>query len=275
MFWLSSRRLNGGLRSLHVGIAVRLYYRGDIPWQDWTWSSLRVNWFGRRRITNEHGLPPGSATLSNFSGRKEDTVESANLMHPVQSIQRNDDAQESRADRVEELLNRCARRDAQALEDLYQLVSPQLYGLLLRMLHRPSLAEDALQDVMIRVWQRAGQYSAHRGRAMAWLISITRYRAIDLVRGQRESAALDEVPQDLLTDPSIEDLSETTTSRRSKRALRECLGRLSSDQRRCIELAYVDGYSHGEIAEKVGSPPPTVRSWMRRGLASLKRCLDS
>jgi RNA polymerase sigma-70 factor (ECF subfamily) len=110
---------------------------------------------------------------------------------------------------------------------------------------------------------------------MAWLISITRYRAIDLVRGQREFAALDEVPQELLTDPSIEDLSETTTSKRSKRVLRECLGRLSSDQRQCIELAYVDGYSHGEIAEKIGSPPPTVRSWVRRGLASLKRCLDS
>lgn len=202
-------------------------------------------------------------------------MESANLMHSVQSIQRNDDAQETREHRVEQLLIRCASRDEQALEDLYQLVSPQLYGLLLRMLQRPSLAEEALQDVMIRVWQRAGQYSAHRGHAMAWLISITRYRAIDLVRGQRESAALDDVPQELLTDPSIDDLSETTTSKRSKMVLRECLGRLSSDQRRCIELAYVDGYSHGEIAEKVGSPAPTVRSWMRRGLARLKRCLDS
>jgi RNA polymerase sigma-70 factor, ECF subfamily len=196
-------------------------------------------------------------------------------MQSVQSIQRSDDARDTRADRVEQLLIRCAGRDEQALEDLYQLVSAQLFGLLLRMLRRPSLAEEALQDVMIRVWLHAGQYAAHRGRAMTWLISIARYRAIDLARGQRDPAPLDEVPQELLTDPSIDDLSDTTTSERSQVALRDCLGRLSSDQRRCIELAYVDGYSHGEIAEKVERPAPTVRSWMRRGLASLKRCLDS
>lgn len=196
-------------------------------------------------------------------------------MHSVESIQRSDDARDTMADQCEQLLIRCAARDEQALEDLYQLVSARLFGLLLRMLRRPSLAEEALQDVMIRVWQHAGQYAAHRGRAMAWLISIARYRAIDLARGQRESAPLDEVPQELLTDPAIDDLADTTTSKRSQFALRECLGRLSSDQRRCIELAYVDGCSHGEIAEKVGRPPPTVRSWMRRGLASLKRCMDS
>jgi RNA polymerase sigma-70 factor (ECF subfamily) len=196
-------------------------------------------------------------------------------MHSVQSIQRNDDAQDTRASRIDELLVRCAGRDERALEELYQLVSAQLFGLLLRMLKRPSLAEEALQDVMIRVWRHAGRYAAHRGRAMAWIVSIARYRAIDMLRGQRESASLDEIPQEMLTDPSIEDLSDTTTSKQSRVALRECLGRLSSDQRRCIELAYVEGYSHGEIAEQVGSPAATVRSWMRRGLASLKRCLDS
>lgn len=212
---------------------------------------------------------------SSLAVSKKSTVEQANLMHSVESVQRNVAARDTSAARVEELLSRCAMRDEQALEDLYQLVSAQLFGLLLRMLKRPSLAEEALQDVMIRVWQGAGQYVAYRGRAMAWLVSIARYRAIDLLRAQRELAPLDEVPQELLTDPAIDDLSDTTTSERSQVALRDCLGRLSSDQRRCIELAYVDGYSHGEIAEKVERPAPTVRSWMRRGLASLKRCLDS
>jgi RNA polymerase sigma-70 factor (ECF subfamily) len=178
------------------------------------------------------------------------------------------------ADRIEALLGRCALRDERALGELYQLVSAQLFGVLLRILKQRALAEEALQDVMVRVWQRAEQYAAYRGRAMAWLSSIARYRAIDLLRAQRVHTSIDDAPAEALADSSS-DFAEATTSQRLRNALGDCLGRLNAEQQRCISLAYVDGYSQDQIATVLGSPLGTVKSWLRRGLASLKRCLES
>jgi len=179
----------------------------------------------------------------------------------------------SDADRIEQLLGRCALRDERALGELHELVSSQLFGVLLRILKQRALAEEALQDVMVKVWQRADQYVTYRGRAMAWLSSIARYRAIDLLRAQKTHTSIDDAPQDALADDS--DFTEGTTSQRLRNALGDCLGRLNTEQQRCLSLAYVEGYSQEQIALSLGSPLGTVKSWMRRGLASLKRCLES
>lgn len=181
------------------------------------------------------------------------------------------------AEQVELLLARCARRDERALQELYQLISGQLLGVLMRILRRRAVAEEALQDVMVKIWQRADQYVAYRGRAMAWITAIARYRAIDLLRRQQAApaAALDDAPADALVDMSAADFVDTTTSNRLRKALSDCFGRLTDEQRRCLELAYVDGYSQDQIASEIASPLGTVKSWIRRGLASLKRCLDS
>lgn len=181
----------------------------------------------------------------------------------------------SAADRVELLLGRCAQRDERALKELYGLASAQLLGLLMRMLKRRAVAEEALQDVMVQIWQRADQYVAYRGRAMTWMMAIARYRAIDLLRAQRTTAALEDAPPEALADVQAADFALATTSERLSNSLRNCLGLLSDDQRRCLTLAYVDGYSQDQIASTVKSPLGTVKSWMRRGLASLKRCLDA
>jgi RNA polymerase sigma-70 factor (ECF subfamily) len=181
----------------------------------------------------------------------------------------------SASSEIELLLERCARRDEAALGSLYQLVSPQVFGVLLRILKRRSVAEEALQDVMVRIWQRADQYSAYRGRAMAWITAIARYRAIDLLRRQPVTATLDQAPPESLADATAADFAEETTSDRLRTALRDCLGLLSDQQRKCLALAYIEGYSQDEIARAIASPLGTVKSWMRRGLASLKRCLES
>ena len=177
--------------------------------------------------------------------------------------------------RIEPLLGRCAQRDERALQELYQLVSAQLFGVLLRILKRRAVAEEALQDVMVRIWQRSDQYAAYRGRPLAWMTAIARYRAIDLLRKQRATASLDDAPAGALADPSFADFADTTTPQRLRKALSDCLGRLTDEQRRCLALAYVDGYSQDQIASAIDSPLGTVKSWMRRGLASLKRCLES
>jgi RNA polymerase sigma-70 factor, ECF subfamily len=182
---------------------------------------------------------------------------------------------DAQSDRIEQLVRGCAERNEQALADLYQLVSEHLFGMLLRILKRRALAEEALQDVMVRVWQRADRYAAYRGRAMPWLISIARNRAIDLLRTEREHASIEEAPRELLADSANREISDTTIPLRFHAALAECMERLSPEQRRCIALAYLDGYSRNEIAETVGSPAATVRSWIRRGVASLRRCLEA
>ena len=100
------------------------------------------------------------------------------------------DAADSAA--LEALLERCARQDRSAFEALYARVAPRLLAVLLQMLKKRDLAEDVLQDVFVKVWQQAAQFEAIRGRPLAWLIAIARYRAIDVQRGARPMQVLDE-----------------------------------------------------------------------------------
>ncbi|MGH8263432.1 MAG: sigma factor [Steroidobacteraceae bacterium] len=93
---------------------------------------------------------------------------------------------------IERWLARRAKCERDALEELYGLTSARLFGVLMHILKRRELAEDALQDVFVRVWQRAGQFASYRGRATAWLVSIARYRAIDQLRGTRTLLPIDE-----------------------------------------------------------------------------------
>ena len=172
-----------------------------------------------------------------------------------------------------DLLGRCAVADGRALEQLYRLVSPTLLGCLMRMLPRRSLAEEALQDVFVTIWRRAGQFRPERGRPMAWLIAIARYRAIDLLRHERDAPALvAELPEESAADEE-DDRPAAWLPRTG--LLERCLELLTSEQRRCLELAFVDGNSHGDIARLVGTPLGTVKSWIRRALKSLKGCLES
>ena len=166
-------------------------------------------------------------------------------------------------------------RDEGALRELYELVSASLLGVLLRMLGSRAVAEEVLQDVMVRVWQHADQYFAYRGRAFTWIMSIARNRAIDLLRSQRRHVPLDNAPDELLADENAEQFTDTTTSARVRRALHDCFERLTPEQQRCLSLAYVDGFSQDEIATAIASPLGTVKSWVRRGLSNLRRCIDS
>jgi RNA polymerase sigma-70 factor (ECF subfamily) len=174
---------------------------------------------------------------------------------------------------LEHLLAGCAAHDSAALRRLYDLTAPKLLGCTLRILGRRALAEEALQDVFVAIWQRASQYDSRRGSPWAWLICIARYRALDIARRERtelfrDAAVLDELPQ-------LEDTEEPggAASRWTAKALRHCLELLSVQQRRGIELAFIHGCSHAHIANVIGEPLGTVKSWIRRGLKSLRECL--
>jgi RNA polymerase sigma-70 factor (ECF subfamily) len=173
---------------------------------------------------------------------------------------------------MDSLLRRCAQRDVTALEALYRATSGQLLGLLVAMLRDRALAEDALQEVFVRVWASAPQFDGFRGSAMAWLTSIARHRAIDLIRARKPFASLDELQLTGL-EPAAEALVAPESSATGN-ALERCLRQLSESQQRCIDLAYVRGLSHEEIAATLASPIGTVKSWVRRALLSLRQCLE-
>lgn len=172
----------------------------------------------------------------------------------------------------------CARGDAAALERLYAELSPQLFGLLLRILQRRDLAEEAVQDTFVSVWRKASEYRADRGRVATWVLSIGRYRALDMLRRNRREIGME--PEDLLqaSDARVAaeaDAGELPRSLAEYRRLRRCLDALSREQRSSVLLAYFQGHTQEEIAALMKAPLGTAKSWVRRALMSLKRCLEA
>jgi len=169
-----------------------------------------------------------------------------------------------------QLLQRCAARDPGAFRKLYEKTSPILLARLMRMLRRRSVAEEALQEVYVRIWERAAQYEAHRGRALAWMVTIARYCAIDLMRRERMTL----VGDDALADVADESAAESAPPDKPNN-FDHCIGQLSDNTRKCLTMAFVEGRSHDEIARLTTSPLGSVKSWIRRGLLSLKECLST
>jgi len=179
-----------------------------------------------------------------------------------------------------DLLHACAQGRQTAFQALYREVSPQLFAVLVRILKRRDLAEEALQDALLSAWRNAGSYSAEKGTPMTWLVSICRYRALDMLRREKREVSLDTDQEDLDGEgQQVADGAMVTdavnVSKAEERKLDDCMRRLNEGQQRSIRLAYVDGCTHEEIAAQVGSPVGTVKSWVRRGLESLKRCLEA
>lgn len=177
-----------------------------------------------------------------------------------------------------ELLAACARQDAGAFTRLYRLTSPTLLGCLIKILRRRALAEEVLQDVYVNIWQRAAQYDAERGRAWAWLVSMARYRAIDILRRERADATdpfelAESLEQQIDADASAAIAQESLPG--DAQHVARCLEQLGPEQRNSIRLAFLGGRSHPEIARALDRPVGSVKSWIRRGLVTLKECIEA
>jgi RNA polymerase sigma-70 factor (ECF subfamily) len=173
---------------------------------------------------------------------------------------------------LDALLRRCAAADRSALRELYDRESSRLYGLALRITRQPSLAADAVQDTFLQVWQQAGRFDPSRGAAGAWLASLARYRAIDIARRRMREQPGYEAPEQ--EDPAPDALTQLVGSFEAE-ALRRCLATLDDKRRQLIVMAFVDGLSHSELAERLAAPLGSIKSWIRRSLAALKTCLTS
>ena len=186
---------------------------------------------------------------------------------------RNMDSQTTALSSVGVLIEAVGRGSQVALKRLYELESRRLYGIALRIVQRPEVAADVMQEAFVQVWQNAAAFSADRGAGAAWLTGIVRFRAIDAVRkAGREILTDDPALGDAALEP---DVIEKIDALAEAAALKRCLKLLDDEQRRSIVLAFVDGLSHSEIAERLKAPLGSVKSWIRRGLLALRRCLQS
>lgn len=171
------------------------------------------------------------------------------------------------------LLGRIAKGERAALARLFDSESGRLVAIAQRILRQRDRAEDVVQEVFVAVWHRAAQFDATRGAARAWLTTMTRNRALNMLRdeGRVEYHDAPDLPE--MGDRQADALGafDALTERD---ALRTCLERLDEPKRRAILLCYVTGLNHGEAAATMNAPLGTVKAWIRRGVASLQECLS-
>lgn len=169
-----------------------------------------------------------------------------------------------------ELVERLQRRDAQALGELYDRYGRLVYSLILRVVRDPAIAEDLVQETFLRIWNRAQVFDAKRGALGPWLVAVARNRAIDYLRSasgrERNSLELEETDHPSLYTDMERDLLASDKAR----LVRAALEKLSPRQREVIELAYFEGLTQTEMAERMGQPLGTVKTWVRTALKNLR-----
>ena len=184
-----------------------------------------------------------------------------------------------RGDELGALLARVAQGDQPALAALYRKSAAHLYAIALRIVRERAVAEEILQEAFVSVWHHAAAYDVARSQPMTWLAAIVRHRALDQLR-RRD---IDTVPLEGNDDrhPTWDAPSDAPTpvelllAGADARAVRDCVEALDAGPKQAIALAFFHGLSHAELAAHMREPLGTVKSWVRRGLERLRRCLEN
>jgi len=169
----------------------------------------------------------------------------------------------------EALMRRIAQRDEAALAELYDRFAPLLFSLALRMVGKSEIAEEVLQDAFLSVWRSAATWDARKSSLQAWLVAVTRHRAIDALRKAKSPALPLEI--DLISDAPGPD--ETILFRVASREVREAVRELPANLREVLEIVYFSGFTHREAARELGIPQGTVKSRLRLALERMGRRL--
>ncbi|HUR15675.1 MAG TPA: sigma-70 family RNA polymerase sigma factor [Candidatus Limnocylindrales bacterium] len=178
------------------------------------------------------------------------------------------------AESDEELIERlAATADEVALSELYDRYQAPMYGLAMRITRDAALAQDAVQEAFVGVWRNADRYAAGRASVRTWILSITHHRAIDVLRRRRPTTTLPdtETVDEALRSP---DVWPEVVRALDGDAVRTAIDGLPQIQRQAIEMAYFEGLTQVEIAERTGAPLGTVKSRVRLGLQTMRRSLE-
>jgi RNA polymerase sigma-70 factor, ECF subfamily len=172
------------------------------------------------------------------------------------------------------LLGAVGRGDEAAFERLYDATRAKLYGVLLRILGKPALAEEVMAETYLKVWKMADHFDPATASPITWLVAIARNRAIDIVR-KRGDASVDEEPEG--SQPAAQapaPLARREMTAELKRLL-SCLGRLDPEKQRIVLLAYYSGWSRDQLANKLDIPVNTIKTWLRRSLLEIRECMGA
>ncbi|WP_421362057.1 sigma-70 family RNA polymerase sigma factor [Agrobacterium rosae] len=177
-----------------------------------------------------------------------------------------------RQDDLSTLIGLVALADRIAFASLYKRTSSKLFSICLRILKDRTDADEALQEVYVKIWQRARLFSATSGTADVWLAAIARNQAIDIIRARKPIASeLDDGPDLVDTGPDPE---QAMLRKDEGRSIDLCLGELEESRANAVRQAYVEGMSYQELAQLHAVPLNTMRTWLRRSLIKLKECME-
>ena len=184
-------------------------------------------------------------------------------------------ASKAARDKLKAAMSRLARGESAALEDVYRATSAKLFGICLRILKDEKEAEDALQDVYLTLWRRADRFDPARASPISWLATFARNRAIDRLRsGKARRSAAPESEAAPIADASPLAEAMLIDAEREAR-IHGCLDTLDETPRDAIRTAFFEGRTYAELAENMGVPLGTMKSWIRRGLTKLKACMEA
>lgn len=170
-------------------------------------------------------------------------------------------------------LARVSTGDHMALRQVYDRTSAKLFGICIRICRDREAAEEVLQEVYIAVWHRARSFDAQRASPITWLATIARNRAIDWVRARPKVGTTTIEAADDVVDPG-QSASEQIESADERDRILHCLDELDGRQSSAIRTAFFDGFTYSELADRESVPLGTMKSWIRRGLQALKKCLE-
>jgi RNA polymerase sigma-70 factor, ECF subfamily len=179
---------------------------------------------------------------------------------------------ESAAD-ISGLIARVTLRDRAAFADLYGRTSAKLFGVCLRILKDRSEAEEALQEVYVKVWQRADRYVQSGFSPISWLVAVARNHCLDILRARKPQGEDIDLALDVADAGPSPEQAAVAGSERSR--IDSCLGQLEADRAEAVRGAYLDGYSYEELANRFSVPLNTMRTWLRRSLIRLRECLSA
>lgn len=173
---------------------------------------------------------------------------------------------------AERLLRLVAHGDAEAFEDLYDVVAAPVYGLALRIVRNPGMAEEVSQEVLMDVWRLAARFDPSRGSAMAWVMTLAHRRAVDRVR--REESQTERTQRaGALAPEAGDDVAQQVERSLDAARVHRALGTLTSVQREAIDLAFFRGLTHPEVSAALGVPLGTAKTRIRDGLIKLRDVL--
>jgi RNA polymerase sigma-70 factor, ECF subfamily len=198
-----------------------------------------------------------------------ETVADPGVDHAQQRVS----GREVQAARLAALLGRAARGHEDAFAELYDETCDRVYGLIVRVIRSPELAEEVTQEVYVEIWRQAARYAAERGSVLAWMTTIAHRRAVDRIRSESSDAARDQRYARLNAEREVDRVWDGVSRRIDVARVRKGLETLTEIQREALTLAYFGGYTHTQVASLLGLPLGTAKTRIRDGLIGLRDAL--